>query len=94
MTDLVLDSAPLTDFGRLQERFGVLLDEHRAASYLGVSTRTLGRWRQRGEGPSFCELRFEAKTLVRYPTVALERFLVESLVSTRGGFDSEPPKAA
>ena len=47
-----------------------LLDETQAAELLGISARTLQRWRRTGGGPVFVRLGGS----VRYPRFGLERF--------------------
>lgn len=47
------------------------LTPQQAAEFLGVSTRTLQRWRTSGEGPRFTQRR----QVVRYARRALEEWL-------------------
>ena len=49
-----------------------------AAVFLGVSSKTLGRWRQLGKGPRY--LRLGGKVL--YPKGELDRWLAGCLQST------------
>ena len=45
--------------------------ERDAAEYLGVSVKTLQRWRYVGRGPAFLKL----EKLIRYPQSSLDRYL-------------------
>jgi predicted DNA-binding transcriptional regulator AlpA len=45
-----------------------------AASRLGLSTRTLSRWREEGNGPPYLEL---PRGLVRYPVAEFEAWLTD-----------------
>lgn len=47
-----------------------ILSTRQVAERLGVSTRTLARWRARGVGPKF----FTVGRTVRYPTEQVEKF--------------------
>lgn len=49
-----------------------LLSEKEAATFLGISQRTLSKWRQDGKGPTFQRL---SRRLIRYRQEDLERFL-------------------
>jgi predicted DNA-binding transcriptional regulator AlpA len=48
-----------------------VLGENDAAGFIGVSTRTLQKWRQVGGGPTYSKI----GRLVRYRQSALEAFL-------------------
>ena len=50
--------------------------ERAAAEILGVSVKTLQRWRLTGQGPAF--VKYENK-LIRYPQSALDEYLGRSL---------------
>lgn len=50
---------------------GKYLTTAQAAEYLGVSTRTMRRWRNRNIGPAY--VRYSDRTC-RYPLGSLERF--------------------
>jgi predicted DNA-binding transcriptional regulator AlpA len=62
-----------------------LLDQHEAATVLGVSVRTLERYRVTGTGPRFCRL----GRLVRYRECDLEDWVRSSLRTST----SDIPKA-
>lgn len=64
---LVLDAA---------EGMPKLLKPEQAAASLGVSERTLERWRMTGEGPTYVSL---TRKTVRYPEQALAAFVVARL---------------
>lgn len=60
-----------------------ILNTNQAASYLGLSPRTLEDWRCRGGGPIFRKL---GKRIVRYRLDDLNMFLEQgSRVNTGGG---------
>lgn len=59
-----------------------LLNEHEAAAALGISARSLQRWRVRGLGPSFVKLGRGAKSAVRYSRLELQRFIAAGTVSS------------
>ena len=48
-----------------------LVDQKGAAEFLGISPRTLEKWRVAGGGPVFCKL---GRRLVRYELRELEAF--------------------
>jgi hypothetical protein len=56
------------------------LDTHSAADVLGVSPRTLQRWRQEGRGPRFLKL----GGAVRYPATELSAFANAGLRESTG----------
>jgi len=58
----------------LQE--GTKHSERAAAEILGISVKTLQRWRRTGQGPAF--VKYE-KRLIRYPQSALDEYLGRSL---------------
>jgi hypothetical protein len=58
---------PLTDLA---------IDGFRAAKYLGVTERTLKRWRLERRGPVY----FREGKIIRYPVEALTRYRKERLV--------------
>ena len=49
----------------------ILIDEHEAARILGLSVKTIRRWRWAGQGPRFCKF----GSAVRYDTVDLADFI-------------------
>jgi len=55
-----------------------LLDERGAAALLGVSTRTMERWRAERTGPPFVRLSARA---IRYSRAALLRWIAEKTVN-------------
>ena len=60
-----------------------LLDEAQAAELLGISARTLQRWRRTDAGPVFVRLGGS----VRYPRLGLERFAQAGLEARRERLD-------
>jgi len=54
----------------------MVLDEHEAAAYIGVSVYTMQKWRSERRGPEFMKL----GRCVRYSTKMLDRFLEEATV--------------
>jgi len=52
-----------------------LLSSRQAAEYLGVSPRTIERWRLQGEGPSY--IRLGRTKCVRYSKEDLQSFVGE-----------------
>ena len=60
------------------EGSGGLLDEHRAAGYLGLCVKTLRNWRSAGKGPSYIKI----GRIVRYRVTDLDEFIEKRLVDT------------
>jgi len=60
------------------EGSGSLLDEHRAARYLGLRVKTLRNWRSAGKGPSYIKI----GRIVRYRVTELDEFIEKRLVDT------------
>jgi predicted DNA-binding transcriptional regulator AlpA len=60
-----------------EQRDDVLLDQDSSSALLGVSPRTLERWRAERTGPPFVRLSARA---IRYSRVALRRWLSENTV--------------
>ena len=60
------------------EGSGGLLDEHRAARYLGLCVKTLRNWRSAGKGPSYIKI----GRIVRYRMRDLDDFVEDNLVET------------
>ena len=58
----------------MSEHSDNLCKEDEAARFLGVSIRTLQKWRQVGGGPKFVKLGGVNGRLVRYRRLALEEF--------------------
>jgi len=55
-----------------QPNTGQLMNQDQAASYLGLSPRTLEQWRLKGGGPAFVRM---SQRCVRYRQVALDAWL-------------------
>lgn len=72
----------------------MLVDEKAAAQMLGVSARTLQRWRTTGGGPVFARV---GPRLVRYQRSDIETFAAQgcadSLADERGRA-AQPPRTA
>ena len=67
-------------------QLGTMHPEKPAAEILGVSVKTLQRWRLTGQGPTF--VKYEQK-LVRYPQSALDEYLNRSLKRRSGQTDGQ-----
>lgn len=57
-----------------------LLNEAKAAEYLGVSPKTLSGWRWAGKGPVYRKL----ESAVRYVIADLDEFLAKGRVARHG----------
>lgn len=57
-----------------------LLNESKAADYLGISPKTLSGWRWSGKGPSYRKL----ESAVRYAITDLDEFLANGKVGRHG----------
>ena len=55
-----------------------LLDEHRAARYLGLSVKTLRNWRSAKRGPRYVKI----SRIVRYRIRDLDQFIETNVVET------------
>jgi predicted DNA-binding transcriptional regulator AlpA len=61
-----------------------LINEHEAAERLGLSFRTLQRWRYQGGGPRFVKVGPAKKSAVRYRESDIDEYIASGVHATTG----------